>query len=234
MAGRDFRKELAAAAESRDVSGLLAIAYQLLGRVEADDERRARQADKKRKERENRASATSGMSPDVAGRPGTTGDIPARHNTTRTTTTQPNAPKPSAQVIARLGDTALQRDLASLREKFTEDEWEDVAMFFLRRKYVVWAGWANAMLREIGMTSQYQPADLLRVCQDDATLDDKIRGYGVLRSFLQAARIERMGGNRSPPSGAARTGSPSRRDTKVTTGPAAPPTDTAEDIKWQT
>lgn len=205
---RDIRRELVAAVEAKDVAALAALAYQLLGRVEADDDRRARQAEKKRLERERRLSATSGMSPNVPGRPATSGDIPDIDPTPKRSFT---TPPPSAQVIAKLGDEALQRNLDLLRARYTAEEWEDVAAFFLRRKYDRWYEWSKAFLREIGPGSQFEPVDLLRVCQDDGTLDNKLGSGGVLRKFLGPARLERVEGARPPPpQGQAKPGPPRR------------------------
>lgn len=233
MAGRDFRAELAAAAQRADVGELLAIAYQLLGRVEQLDERRAHDAERKRRSRDRRVSVTSGMSQDVTSGHVTSCDVTPVVPPLRTRTNPP--PTAAARVVAKLGDERLQRGLSMLREKFTEEQWEDVASFFLRRKYDRWTEWAAAMLREVGPGSQYEPIDLVRVCQDDGTLDKRLGSAGILRSFLQTARQERVGGNRSPPSGAARPGSTSRRDTnRKPVGVPAPPTDSIDDVKWQT
>lgn len=228
---RDFRKELAIAAESRDIPGLLAIAYQLLGRVEADDERRTRQAEKKRIQRDLRVSGTSGMSPDVPGRPGTNRDVPDATHTLRTTRTNTHTPGPAAQVVAKLGDAELQRSLDLLRALFADTQWHDVSGFFLRRKYTAWKAWADIILRDLGPGSQFTPADFAAVCRDEPTLDKKIGSAGILRTFLGYARRERMG-ERSPPADAARTGSTSRRVTKASTGPAAPPSDPDTPLRW--
>lgn len=236
---RDFRAEIAAALSENNIGALAEIAGNLLGRVEADDERRHRQAEKKRLQRlsrdnggQSRTSPSAHLSRDVPGQAGTGVDIPPVVPPLRS---NPIPPPPSAQVIAKLGDVRLQRGLDMLREKFTDEEWEDVASFFLRRKYDRWAEWAGAMLREVGPGSQYEPADLLSVCRDDGTLDKRIGSAGVLRSFLGTARVARVGGIRSPPTGAARPSgrNGSRRDTNPTSDPIAP-TDSIEKVKWQT
>lgn len=239
---RDYRRAIYDAVQAGDVGALASIAHVLLNVAEADEERRARQAAKKRKQRgavdvpgqagTNGDSGGHEMSRDVPGQRGTKGDISPVVHTQRSRTTT-HTPPPSAQVIAKLGDDKLQSSLDRLCS-LMGDKWEDVASFLLRRKYIQWQGWADTMLREVGMSSQYTPDDLARVCNDEPTLDKPLGSAYALRQFLSYARVERVGGNqRSPPSGAARTGSTSRRDTKVSTGPALAPTD-VKDIKWQT
>lgn len=233
---RDFRREILEATQQGDIGALANLAHVLLGHVEADDERRERQAEKKRKQRENRSVpgqvGTSGMSLNVPGRPGTNGDVPGGTHTQSVTTT--HTPTAASQVIAKLGDDRLQQSL-DLLIAAVGSGWEDVAGFLLRRKYSAWQAWADVMLREIGPGSQYVAADLVKVCGDDGTLDEKIKSAGIMRTFLNYARMDRVGDNsRSPPSSAARKGSTSRRDTKVTSGPALAPTTEPERIKWQT
>lgn len=214
-----------------DLAALSAIAHNLLGRVEQDDERRARQADKKRKQR----GGTSRMSPDVPGRPGTSGDVPGPVPTpTKILTT---TPPPAAQVIAKLGDEKLQRGLDQVAAMMGE-KWIHVAEFLLRRKYSTWQGWVDAFNRDVGMTSQFSPDDLAKVCQDDATLDDKIGSGWVLRKFLGPARQDRLEGARSPPGadrpstakpGAGRRASPKPSPQKFDYPEASDP---EKEIKW--
>lgn len=229
MTSRDFRRDITDAVQSGDVAALSAIAYQLLGRVEADDDRRAKQADKKRRERERKAmSATSGMSPDVAGRPGTSGDVATVVPPKRSLTTPP---PPSAQVIAKLGDESLQRELDLLRSKYSREEWEDVAAFFLRRKYDRWHGWAKAMLRSLGPASQYMPSDLLQVCRDDELLDRRLGSEHILLQFMGPVRTARLNAGKPPPTTKA---GPLLRSRTTPVGTPAPPSDPDVAPKWQT
>lgn len=204
---RDFRREIFDAVQAGDLAALSNIAHVLLGHVEADDERRERQADKKRKQRENRAvpgqtgtSGMSGMSPNVPGRPGTNGDVPPVVHNTKELDNNNRTPPPASQVIAKLGDVKLQTALDRLRELMA-DQWEDVASFLLRRKYVSWQGWVDSMLRELGPGSQYAPADLVQVCRDDPTLEKPIGSAYALRTFLGYARVERMRSREPPTNG---------------------------------
>ena len=225
---RDFRVEITAAVQANDLAALAAIAHNLLGRVEQDDERRARQAEKKRLQRspvpgrpgtnsQEMMSGTSGMSPNVSGRPGTSGDVPTVDPPLRSKTTPP----PSAQVIAKLGDSRLQHSLDLLRAKFDAEQWEDVASFFLRRKYDRWLEWSQAMLRDVGPGSQYEPIDLLRVCQDDGTLEKRIGSAGVLRKFLAISRQERVGQQEREAAPQALKPVPRQNGTSVTAGRAS-------------
>jgi len=201
---RDFRREIFDAVQAGDIVALSAIAHNRLGRVEADDERRSRQAEKKRNQR--RVPGQVGMSrtsPLVPGRPGTSWDVPGvvqQHLSTDNNNKAVHIPPPSAQVIAKLGDTKLQSALDRLRDLMGE-QWEDVAAFLLRRKYVSWQGWVDTMLREVGMTSQFTPDDLAQVCRDDPTLDKPIGSAYALRTFLGYARIERMRPREPPTNG---------------------------------
>lgn len=73
---RDYNREIAAALAANDVATLGALAIELAGKVSRDDERRARQAQKKRRQR---GTAMSGgddphPSPAVPGHEGTDGD----------------------------------------------------------------------------------------------------------------------------------------------------------------
>lgn len=224
---RDYRAEITAAVQAGSVEALSSIAHILLGRLEEDDERRSRAAEKKRKQREAKLSGTSRLSPDVPGRPGTIGDIPLVEHPLRSFTTPPT---PARQVIAKLGDVKLQGSLDRLTA-IMGDQWEDVAGFFLRRKYVTWQGWADTMLRDCGMTSQFTVGDLATVCRDDGTLDKPLGSGGVLRTFLGYARQARIGGatERGPPATNGR-----RPPARVMPGAQQFPTATDPDaeVKW--
>lgn len=204
---RDIKKELAAAVATGNVAELAALAYQLLGKVEADDERRARQAEKKRTSRDVarqvETSRTADLSIDVSGRPGTSGDVSAVVPPLRSLTTPPTQPSVEfSRVLAELANPALDVLVQQMCAWYSDTQWEDVAAFFLRRRADRWYDWAKAMTRDCGGSSQFTGDDLLRVCQDDGTLDKRIGSAGVLRKFLAPARAERVGtSERSPPPG---------------------------------
>jgi hypothetical protein len=89
-------------------------------------------------------------------------------------------------------DEYVQRLLDLLRGQVGDAEFPAVDAFVRRRPYRVWKGWVDEMLAAIGPGSQYSPADLVRVCKDDAALDRPIGSPRGLRSFLSNARIERL------------------------------------------
>lgn len=247
---RNFRQEIAAAVKSNDVGELMALAYQLLGRVEADDDRRERAAEKKRKERErkgssqdvprqagtSRTSQTANLSQDVPGRPGTSGDVAAVVPPLRSLTTHPPlASSEISRVLAELGNSTLDQLVAQLRAWYSDEQWEDIAAFFMRRRADRWYEWVKAMLRDCGGTgSQFTRDDLLRVCQDDGTLDKRIGSAGVLRKFLAPARAERMGpGERSPPSTERRSEPKSNLNVANRAKESDYP-EASKTVKWQT
>lgn len=233
MKARDYRAEITAAVQAGNVSDLAAIAHQLLGKVEHDDERRARNAEKKAAERAlKKVSATSGMSPVVAGRRATSGDVADGVQQQRDL--KADKTPPTREAVADVDDVVLQGKLDAMREKCGPEHWPDVEAFLCRRDYVKWDGWLDEMHKLVKMGSQFTPDDLGRVCRDDRLLSKPLGSAFALRTFLGNARNERLaGGQRSPPAGAARAGSPSRRDTKPA-GVPIPPTETAAGIKWQT
>lgn len=230
---RDYRHDLATAVTSNDVASIIALAYQLLGKVEHDEERRGRLAEKKRLERETKASATSETSRPVAGRRETSRDVTdGVPSPTKILTTNP-PPARETRTIAAVDDPKLTATLDNLRTQ-SGDEWPSIEGFFLRRGYPTWQGWADEMLRVCGGASQFSWSDLATVCRDDATLDKKLGSAFVLRKFLAPVRQERLEALRSPPAAAARPGSSSRRDTKPAPQRYEYPESTdPEQIKWQ-
>lgn len=220
LVARDFRHDLAAAVTTNDVAGIIALAYQLLGKVEHDEERRARLAEKKRLERESRnvarqgaMSPTSEMSRNVAGRRETGRDVADGVPSPEKILTTNPPPARETRAIAAVDDPKLAATLNLVRTASGES-WTDVEAFMLRRSYATWQGWADEMLRVVGGASQFTWEDMATVCRDDATLDKKLGSAFVLRKFLAPVRQERLEALRSPPGTAARPGSPSRRDSK--------------------
>lgn len=193
---RDIRAELAEAVTAKDFPALTALAYELFGRVRADDERRARLAGKKRKERESRdvagqaaTSQTGKMSRDVAGRRETTGDVA---DTVQDTTTKTDNKTPRARPVRACdGDEKLRLSIEAAKLAYG-DEWPDIEAFLARRDYGKWQGWLSEMAKALGPGSQFTVDDLGRVCRDDGLLKDPIGTAYGLRRFLTNARIERI------------------------------------------
>lgn len=74
-----------------------------------------------------------------------------------------------------------------------EENWPAVNRFLGRREAVTWPGWVREMTKLVNPAgSQYTPADLSRVCDDDEALTRPIGSPYALRKFLMSARIERM------------------------------------------
>ena len=232
VVARDYRQELADAVTSNNVAGIIALAYELLGKSTSDDERRERLAKKKRDERAARQTATSATSRNVAGCRETIGDVAdGVPSPEKILTTNPPHAR-DARVVA-VEDPKLAATIENVRTQSAE-HWDAIEAFLLRRGYGTWQGWLDEMLRVAGGASQFSWADVATVCRDDATLDKKLGSAFVLRRFLAPVRRERMEAVRSPPNGAARQVAGSRRDSK----PApqryeyAESTD-PEKIKWQ-
>lgn len=232
----DLKAEIAAALKADDSAALAQIAYILLGRVQQVDEQREKENERKRNWRNGR-HATDATSGDGMRRDATSPDVIVNEpvHTLPTRSTTPHTQR--AREVAAVDEAQLLKAIDAARARYGSS-WDDVDAFLRRRDYAKWPGWLDEMAKLVGITSQFTPDDLARVCRDDRLLANPIGSAYALRKFLQQARIERLaGGERAPPPVAARSGSFSRRDTKATkasTGPPAPPTDSIADVKWQT
>lgn len=111
MPDRDYPAEIVAAIQAADVTKLGRIAMELHGRLAADDERRARQAAKKRRQRgETRENVPGqgGTSGDIGGQEGTgrdSRDTPLVSLSSPTPLLNPSLP-PSAPTATERGETA--------------------------------------------------------------------------------------------------------------------------------
>lgn len=236
MASR-YDPEIKVALAAGDVAELARIAYQLAAKLEHDDERRERDAKRKK----NKRSRMSGKSEDVTGNPRTSVDFPeVQDGSPPREELEQTPPTPrvvrDVTLIEMVDDDLLRAKLLALKSHVGDDLWGDVESFLIRRKSVVWLGWVEAMLRDAGPGSQFSPADLAEVCRDDATLEKPLGSGHILRSvFLPKAREARFklaaGGERSPPPGA-----PQRRTTRRDGAPAstpAPPSNPDDEITFQ-
>jgi hypothetical protein len=64
--------------------------------------------------------------------------------------------------------------------------------FLNRRSMPTWAAWIREMLKLIGPGSQFTAEDLACVLDDDAALEQPIKGPFALRTFLGKSRSERL------------------------------------------
>lgn len=88
------------------------------------------------------------------------------------------------------GDTlALSR---ALDEALGPTAIATVRRFLQRRSTTTWAAWIREMLKLVGPGSQFTAEDLASVLEDDAALEDPIKGPFALRVFLGKSRSERL------------------------------------------
>lgn len=244
MAARDYAAEITAAVAAGDIAALTRIAFLLLGKVEADDDRRARQADKKRRQRDNGGRpGRPELSKDVPGQNGTSesaySELPRSTTTIDTHPTRVRA-RPLAVVVDDLSP-ATRTAFELLRTAMAE-YWPPIDGFLQRRPADTWDGWLSEMSKLTHPGSQFTPGDLAQVCSDDSALTRRIGSPYGLRKFVANARLERMenvngngngNGAKHPPA----TAPPSRRP-RATEKPIPqeqhypPPTEGPP--KWQT
>ena len=185
MADRNYVAEITEALHASDAQRLARIALELFGRAARDEERRAKDAARKRNVRGNpRTSAESTESADMRS---------SSSNTPLVLTTNTDY---SANVRGIRGHEGVEehvlKSIDLLRGSVGDEDFRAVDEFIGRRPYRNWKGWLDEMLACVGPGSQYTPADLVRVCKDDAALERPIGSPRGLRAFLLSARVERV------------------------------------------
>lgn len=186
---RDYLTEITDALASNDAKTLAKIALELHAAAARDEHRRSSEAERKRRSRH-------GTSRDVTGRHGMSGTAYTSSTPLDTRTeSRDYADVTSRDVTGHIGgdvDEAVQQRLDLLRGAMGDERFPAADGFVRRRPYRTWKGWLDGMLQLIGPGSQYTPADLERVCLDDAALDRPIGSPHGMRVFLNKARMERM------------------------------------------
>lgn len=111
--------------------------------------------------------------------------------------------------------------------------WPSVERFLMRRDVATWPGWVRQMRKEIGPGSQYTPADLAQICDDDEAMSSPIGTPFGMRVFLKKRVIERT--TDVPATNGASANGHAPRGRAATNGPKQDykyPPGTTEDPKW--
>lgn len=187
---RDYAKEIADALQAGNIGAVAALAYMLLGRVMADDERREKENNRKQRFRDKRRLETD--EPDTTSGDGmrrdTTGHDVASESasslTAKTTSTTP--PTTAREALDFFGSDV---SAGQLKPRMAA-HWPSVLRFLNRRPVATWGGWTRAMLKCVA-GEEFAPADLAQVCDDDEALTRPVGSPFVLRRFLVTMRTER-------------------------------------------
>jgi hypothetical protein len=209
---RNYAKEIVAATIAGDLETVAAIAHELAGKVAHDDDRRERQADKKRRQR-------AALSRDISGLKGTNADTPGQGETTpEVSLISPQTPinssyprtthTPAHEAEGRLSAPQLA---GMLCDRLGPDLWADVERFLDSRNPRTHASWLHEFIKLLGPAQGFTPEDLAGACTDALMLDIPLSGPYAVRTFMLKKRDERLGvklagtsqqGHNSQPAGA--------------------------------
>lgn len=244
MAARDYAAEITAALIASDIGALAKLAFFLLSRVEAEDERREKDAARKRSQPPPNPRKSAEIQPPENPRNSTEfPGNPRRENVALTTTAKATTESSRDRAREALDDDLSWKDdeiVAALIKPLVEqmgDLWPSAERFIARRDPETRAGWIREMAKLV-TGSQFSPADLAQVCDDDAALKRPIGSPYGLRKFLQLQKQERIG-NGSGKSASRQNGVASAANGKRGRRPAGVPPQhfeyppgTTEDKPW--